>query len=145
MARYDTKRLDQEDYRVLAQFRLRIRQYLHFSEKAARDAGLEPQQYQLLLALKGMPAGAVPSVGELAERLVIEHHSAVGLIDRLEARGIVHRQRDPSDGRRIILTITALGEKTIGELAAYHRGELRKSAPELIEALSKILGTKAGP
>ena len=132
-----------EDYLVLARFRQRIREYLHFSEKAARDAGLEPQQYQFLLALKGLPEGVAPSVGELAERLLIAHHSAVGLIDRLEARGLVLRLRDRSDGRRILVAMTPRGERTIGELVAYHTETLRRSAPELIEALSQIIGARA--
>ncbi len=132
-----------EDYRVLAQFRQRIREYLRFSEKAARDAGLEPQQYQFLLALKGLPEGVAPSVGELAERLLIAHHSAVGLVDRLEARGLVRRLRDPDDGRRIMLALTPRGERTIGQLVTYHTQTLRRSAPELIEALSQIIGARA--
>jgi DNA-binding MarR family transcriptional regulator len=131
------------DYRMLAEVRERIRSYLRFSEHAARDAGLEAQQYQLLLALKGLPEGVVPSIGELATRLLIEHHSAVGLVDRLEARGLLRRRRDEQDGRRIVLEMTPLGERIIKELASVHQEELRNVAPDLIEALSRIIGARA--
>jgi DNA-binding MarR family transcriptional regulator len=132
-----------DDYRMLAEFRERTRSYLRFSEQAARRAGLEAQQYQLLLALKGLPKGVVPSIGELATRLLVEHHSAVGLVDRLEARGLLRRRRDEQDGRRIILDMTPQGERTIQELASVHQEELRKMAPDLIEALARIIGARA--
>src|SRR5690242_7224591 len=127
------------DYRTLAAFRQRIREYLRFSEQAAREAGLEAQQYQLLLALKGLPRGTKPTIRELASHLLIEHHSAVGLIDRLANNGLVERRSDPDDHRQIIVRLTDRGEEVIRELASYHAGELRRTAPELIRALARVI------
>src|SRR5712692_2945540 len=90
------------DYEALAELRYQIRRFLHFSEQAARAAGLEPHQHQLLLALKGLPAPGEPaSIGWLAERLQIQHHSAVELVDRLAERGLASRSRAPSDRRQV--------------------------------------------
>jgi len=127
------------DYRMLAGFRQRIREYLRFSEQAARAAGLEAQQYQLLLALKGLPSGTKATIRELASHLLIEHHSAVGLIDRLANNGLVERRSDPDDRRQIIVRLTDRGEEIIQELASTHSDELRRTAPELIRALNRVI------
>ncbi len=132
------------DYRMLAGFRQRIREYLHFSERAARGAGLEAQQYQLLLALKGLPRGTKPTIRELATRLLIEHHSAVGLVDRLAHNGLVERQGDTEDRRQIKVVMTARGEKLIARLALYHAEELSRVAPGLIEALANVISAASG-
>src|SRR5437588_7061226 len=89
------------DYRALAEFRYQIRRFLRFSEEAAYAAGLEPQQHQLLLAIKGLPEGRKATIGELAERLQLRHHSTVELIDRLVKRELVERHRDEEDQRRV--------------------------------------------
>lgn len=127
------------EYRALAEFRYELRRFLHFSEQAARAAGLEPQQHQLLLAIKGLPTSKDASVGELAERLQIQHHSTVELADRLSAKGLVRRKRDSEDRRQVLLELTAKGEKTLRELALHHREELRSTGPELVGALKGVL------
>ncbi len=128
----------QPNYRAMAEFRYQIRRFLRFSEQAARAAGLEPQQYQLLLALKGM--GDVDHrIGQIAERLQIQHHSTVELVDRLARRGLVRRRRSSEDRREVLLELTSRGDKVLQELALHHRAELRESGPALISALRKAL------
>ena len=128
-------KLAPSDYRSLAEFRHQIRCYLHFSEQTARGAGLEPQQYQLMLALKGLPGGARPRVAELAERLKIQHHSAVELVNRLASGGYVRRRRGGTDRREVLLALTLKGERVLGELALHHKAELRQAGPALVAAL----------
>ncbi|WP_069801414.1 MarR family winged helix-turn-helix transcriptional regulator [Thermogemmatispora onikobensis] len=127
------------DYQALAEFRYQIRRFLRFSEQVAREAGLEPQHYQLLLALKGLPEGRKATITELAERLQIQHHSAVELINRLAERGLVQKQRDALDQRQVILSLTPRGEEVLRTLAAYHRAELQIVGPALVAALQAIL------
>jgi DNA-binding MarR family transcriptional regulator len=128
------KVLTQPDYQSLAELRYQIRRFLHFSEQAARDAGLEPRQHQLMLALKGLPRGVRPRVGELAERLQIEHHSAVELVNRLAAGGLV-RRRAGHDRREVLLALTPKGERVLRELSLHHKAELRMQGPALVAAL----------
>jgi DNA-binding MarR family transcriptional regulator len=132
------------DYRALAEFRSQIRRFLRFSEQAARAAGLEPQQHQLLLLLKAQPEGAPPRVGEVAERLQIQHHSAVELVDRLVRRGLVRRQRGAADRREVLLELTARGENILQELSLHHREELRSAGPALVGALQTLMA-RIGP
>lgn len=134
--------IDTADYRALAEFRYQIRRFLHFSEQMARAAGIEPQQHQLLLAVKGLPKGKDATVGEIARRLQIQHHSAVELIDRLVERGLVERQRDESDLRRVIINLTPAGEKILEGLSSSALAELRSTGPELVQALSLLIARK---
>jgi DNA-binding MarR family transcriptional regulator len=127
------------DFEALAEFRYQIRKFIRFSERAARDAGVEPQQHQLLLAVKGMPPDVAPSIGEIASRLQIVHHSAVELVDRLEEQGLVQRRRNPDDRRQVFLSLTQKGERVLRELSVHHRRELAASGPELASALRKLL------
>jgi DNA-binding MarR family transcriptional regulator len=135
------KKLTLSDYQALAEFRYQIRRFLRFSEQVVKEAGLERGQYQLMLAIKGMPAGVRPRVGELANRMQIRHHSAVELVNRLEAGGFVHRSRAQDDRREVLLALTAKGEKILSELALHHHDELRGAAPELVTALRRIMRT----
>ncbi len=128
------------DYRALAEFRYQIRRFLRFSEDAARTAGLEPQQHQLLLAVKGLPEGKEPTIGELADRLQIRHHSVVELIDRLESRGLARRQRSSEDRRKVRVELTAEGERILESLTVEHRNELESAGPTLLKALEQLLG-----
>ena len=130
------------NYRVLAEFRYRIRRFLRFSEDAARAAGLEPQQHQLLLAIKGLPEGTEPTIGELAERLQIRHHSVVELIDRLESRGLARRRRSEADRRKVCVELTDEGERVLESLTIAHLGELESAGPALLEALQGIVGRR---
>src|SRR5215469_2518107 len=98
-----TVNLSESDYQALAEFRYQLRKFSHFSEQAARDAGLEPQQHQLLLAVRGLPGEKTASVGQLAHRLQLQHHSAVELISRMVQRGLLERRRDATDLRRVLV------------------------------------------
>lgn len=140
MPRAKVKNLTQQDYAVLADFRFLLRGFLAFSEGAARDAGLAPQQHQALLAIKGFPGDAAPSMGALAERLGIRHHSAVGLVDRLVLAGWLRRTPARDDARRVALTLTRAGEAKIAALSSAHREELRRLAPLLRQLLARIDG-----
>ena len=128
------------DYQSLAQFRYQIRRFLHFSEQAARSAGLEPHQHQLLLAIRGLPqTGGNASIRVLAERLQIQHHSAVELVDRLVDRGLVSRSRAPDDRRQVLIHLTDRGEAELDKLAKAHLDELRTNGPALVEALEALI------
>lgn len=131
--------LTMNDYQALAEFRYQIRCFLHFSEQIAREAGLEPQQQQLLLALKGLPEGRKATVGELAERLQIQHHSTVELIDRMVERNLIERNRDDEDQRRVIIKLTSAGEEVLRKLSLLHRTELQTTGPSLVQALHSLL------
>jgi DNA-binding MarR family transcriptional regulator len=133
------KALTSSDYQALADLRYQIRRFLHFSEEAARVAGLEPRQHQLLLALKGLPKGVRPRVAELAERLQIQHHSTVELTNRLAVGGYVRRRRAPDDRREVLLTLTPKGEKVLRELSLHHKDELRTLGPALLKALRSAM------
>jgi DNA-binding MarR family transcriptional regulator len=133
------KNLTAGDYQSLAEFRHQIRRFVYFSERAARTAGLEPRQHQLMLALKGLPAGVRPKIGELATRLQIQHHSAVELVNRLEVAGLVRRQRCTQDRREVLLELTPRGEKVLRELSLHHRAELRSQGPALLAALQRVM------
>ncbi len=138
------KDISTEEYQALAEFRYQIRRFLHFSEQAARAAGIEPQQHQLLLALKGLPEDRQATIGELAGRLQLQHHSMVELVNRLAERGFVQRCRDEEDLRRVLVSITAKGEEILRELSFEHRAELRTSGPALAKALNALLTSYHG-
>jgi DNA-binding MarR family transcriptional regulator len=127
------------DFGALSDFRYEIRQFLNFSEDAARAAGIEPQQHQALLAIKGRPTGFETTVGGLAERLLTRHHSAVELSRRLEKRGWIRRSRSGPDKREVQLRLTPRAEKILAKLSVAHREELRKRGPRLVRALSQAL------
>jgi DNA-binding MarR family transcriptional regulator len=135
------KQLSLADYQALAELRYQIRRFLYFSEQAARDAALEPRQHQLMLALKGLPRGVRPRIGELAERLQIQHHSTVELVNRLAAGGYVRRQRAGDDRREVLLSLTLKGEKVLRELSLHHKAELRMQGPALVNALRRAMRT----
>ncbi len=123
------------DHRALAEFRYQIRKFLQFSQQTASKAGLEPRQHQLLLAVKGLPAGRQPRIADLAERLQIRHHSAVELVNRLSAQGYVERHRGDTDRREVLVSLTFKGEKILRHLSLRHREELQTQGPALIAAL----------
>jgi DNA-binding MarR family transcriptional regulator len=136
------------DFQALAELRHQIRTFLHFSEEAARRAGLEPRQHQLMLSLKGLPPGVRPRIAELAERLQIQHHSAVELANRLAAGGYVRRTRGGQDRREVLLHLTPRGEKVLQKLSLHHSAELRNAGPSLVAALRQVMrsqGNGRGP
>ncbi len=131
------------DYRALAQFRYEIRKFLAFSEAAARAAGIEPQQHQALLAVKGLPAGVEPTIGALAERLCVQHHTAVALVDKLEEHGWVERRRATSDRRQVLLMLTPEGSKLLANLSALHGQQLGSVGSGMVQALDVIVSAHA--
>mgnify|MGYP001548059372 CR=1 FL=1 len=133
-----TSQAKHSDYPALAEFRYQIRRFARFSEGAARSAGIKPQQHQLLLAVKGAPGGDVPRIAYLAERLQIQHHSAVELLDRMEKKGLITRVRGESDRREVLVELTAQGDHLLAELTRHMRAELRSAAPALVSALRKL-------
>jgi DNA-binding MarR family transcriptional regulator len=127
------------DYQALAEFRYRIRCFLRFSEQAARAGGLEPQQYQTLLALRGLPSDKKRTISVLAERMQLEHHSMVELIDRLEERRLVRRLRDRVDRRQVLIQITPRGNAVLHDLVLHHMDELESVGPELVRVLNRVI------
>jgi len=127
------------EYRSLAEFRRQIRSFLHFSEEQVRAHGLEPQQHQLLLAIRGLPEGATAAIGELAQQMLLKHHSTVELIDRLERQGYVRRKTNAKDHRQIIVALTRRGANVLRKLSLAHRQELESRGPELASALRRAI------
>jgi DNA-binding MarR family transcriptional regulator len=130
--------LGQADYERLAQFRYLLRHFLIFSEAAAEQAGLTAQQHQALLAIKGHRGPKPLTSGILAERLAIQPHSAVGLIDRLELKGLIHRGAVPGDRRQVLIQLTAAADVLLRELTVAHRDELERLAPLLRSLLKRF-------
>jgi DNA-binding MarR family transcriptional regulator len=131
------EKLTKADYEALAEFRYALRKFLGFSETAAVDHGVSPQQYQALLAIEGYPQRNWVTLGELAEQMRIAHHSAVGLVDRIEKLGLVKRSASAEDRRKVQVTLTRKGRQLLEKLYLVHRAELRSSGPTLITALQK--------
>ena len=127
------------DIEALAEFRYNIRLFLRASEQLLKNAGLKPQQYQLMLYVKAAGNNQPSTIGYVAERLQIQHHSTVELADRLSGKGLIKRKRGGEDRRQVILELTPKGEKILKELALYHREELRSNVPGLVGALKKVL------
>lgn len=127
-------------YETLAEFRYALRRFLRFSEDAAQAAGLTPQQHQAMLAIKGFPGRDRITIGELAERLQVKHHSAVGLADRLVVEKYVQRLTDEQDHRQVHLKLTARGETVLEKLSATHHEELRRMGPRINQLLESLRG-----
>jgi DNA-binding MarR family transcriptional regulator len=130
------KKVTQTQYEILSDFRHALRRFLAFSEDVLQSVGLTPVQHQALLSIKAF-RGPI-SVGDLAKRLIIRHHSAVGLVDRLIEQGLVRRAGDSSDRRRVNLTLTPRGEALLARLAAVHRDELRRIGPDIEAVLVRL-------
>ena len=124
--------------KTLADFRYELRCFLHFSECVALDAGLQPQQHQLLLQVAGAADASAATIAYAAERLRLKHNSTVELVDRSEREGLLTRSTDPNDKRRAILELTAKGRRLLDRLASDHAKELRERAPRLIAALDDV-------
>lgn len=130
--------ISDDNYRSLAAFRYALRQFLVFSEGAANAAGLMPQQHQALLAIKYLSLEGRPSVGDIAERLMLRHHSVVELISRLARMGLVKRMPDAQDRRRVRVVLTPLAEEKLAGLSAVHLAELRSIRPMLGRLLQQF-------
>ena len=130
-----------QDIQALAEIRYNIRRFLRSSEVILRTEGLKPQQYQLLLAVKGLPQGQEATISQVAERMQLQHHSTVELTDRLSVRGLIKRKRAGHDRRQVLLELTPKGDKLLRQLATLHRDELRQAGPALVGALKKVLNS----
>ena len=124
-----SERLKDGDYRRLLELRDGLRRFLRWSEDSARAAGLTPAQHQLLLAVRG--SGSPPTIGEVADHLLLRHHSVVELVDRAEQGGLVRRRPDSDDHRVVRVELTAQGARHLAKVAVLHRDELRRLADEL--------------
>lgn len=131
--------LTDREYEALADLRHQLRRFLAFSEERARAVGLEPRQHQLLLALRGLPADVAPTVGALAERLLVKHHTVVELLDRLEERELIARARAEEDRRQARVTITPRGRELLRRLSLAHRDELATMGPAMVVAMRRVL------
>lgn len=144
MSRLDhSPNLSGTEIRSLAEFRYQIRRFLHFSEEAARAEGLEPQQHQIMLAIHAWSGEEGPTMGQLADSMFIRHHSAVGLVDRLEERHMAERVHGRGDRREVRVRLTREGAATLERLASAHRAELESSGPVLVDALAAVLRAKS--
>lgn len=140
-----TAPVNRTEYEMLATFRYALRQFLHFSEQAAQAIGLTPQQHQALLAIKGFPGRERIMVGELAERLQIRPHSAVGLVNRLIAQELVIREPALEDRRQVFVSLTSHGAALLEQLSVAHREELRRIKPQLDLLLEQLTGGDETP
>lgn len=131
-------KLDTREYELLAAFRHALRGFLRFSEVEAKKGGLTAQNYQALLTLRACPDGERLTINDLAQQLMIQHNSAVGLVDRLTKQGLVAREPSPGDRRKVCLALTAKGDRLLEKLAGVHREELRRIGAQLEELLQQI-------
>jgi DNA-binding MarR family transcriptional regulator len=127
------------DYRALAEFRYRIRHFLADSAEGARSAGLEPEQFQLLLAVRGMPLGKEASIQVLAERLHVNHNTAVERVDRLAEMRLLRRVHSRADHRIVLVELSAQGNRVLERLARKRMEEIRTSGLELVESLAQVI------
>jgi len=133
-----TNSLNKSQYETLAAFRYALRKFLHFSEEAANAAGVTTQQHQALLAIKGFPGRDHVTMGELAERLQLRHHSAGGLVDRLALEKLVSRVPSTKDRRRVYIKLTARGDRVLNKLSVTHSRQLKRLSPDLNALLKKL-------
>ena len=134
----DQPDLSDREYRAMAQFRSSLRQYFRTVEQAARRSGLTPAQHQLLLAVRGFEEDRPPSVSELADRLQLQVHSVLELVQRAQAAGLVERQDDAKDGRRHLVRLTEAGARNLADLHQTHRAELDSARTVILEALRRL-------
>lgn len=133
------------DYETLAELRYQIRRFLRIREESARAAGIEPQQYLLLLQVKGLNGRGPATISVLTERLQIRHHATVQLVDRLVERRMVRRRRSQADRRGVIVELTPRGESILRRLALYSLAELQTAGPVLATALTRLIGRSSKP
>jgi DNA-binding MarR family transcriptional regulator len=134
-----------EEFRALAELRYRIRHFLSEGDAVARKAGLEPQQYLLLLMIRGLSSGEEATIRKLAERLALKHHSVVELVDRMELHGYVRRTRGRHDRRRVLVSLLPRGERILEDVARQRIDELRSYGHELVQAIDQLLDRSRTP
>lgn len=135
----------QMEYRAIAEIRFLIRRFLKNTDKVAAAAGLEPQQYMLLLQLRGLQLGQKPTIGKLAERMQLRNHSVSELIHRMEKRGLLLREGSENDRRCVLLRISPRGERLLDHIVRNRIAELRTTGKELVRSLSVVFGQTARP
>jgi DNA-binding MarR family transcriptional regulator len=138
------EKITEKEYRALGELRYRIRKFLQEGDVTAKQAGLEPQQYLLLLAIRGLPSGQEATISALADRLSLRHHSTVELIDRMEARGYVRRVRGKEDRRQVLVSLQPRGEKLLEKVVEQRIIELRANGRALAATISALLETRPG-
>lgn len=131
----------EDNYRSLAEFRYQIRLFMADSDETARSAGLEPEQFQLLLAVRGMPKGSTATIQRLASRLLVRHNTAVERIDRLARMGLLRRTHSSADHRVVCVELSARGKRVVEKLARKRVQDLRRTGHELIAALAKVISS----
>lgn len=129
----------QPEFVKLAEFRYHLARFLRRRKDAARGEGLEAQQYELLLAISGLPRGTNPTIKELASQLRLEHHTVVGLADRLQRRGLLKRKASTEDRRVVLLQLTRQGQASLNKIVRFSFAQLQEEAPALIHSLRRIL------
>jgi len=134
--------ISSSEYQTRAEFRHQLSAFLRRRRQASEDAGLEAQQYEFLLALKGLPDGEQPNIKQIAKQLLLQHHSAVELASRLEKRGLLRRRRSLQDRREVLLSLTKTGDKMLEQVAHYSFSQLRLEAPALLRTLRRLLKPK---
>lgn len=134
----DISVFSKKEYETLANFRYALRHFVRFSQHAVETTGITLQQHQAMLFIVGFPDRERITIGELAERLQVRHHSAVGLVNRLEEQGLVERKQGEEDKRRVLIGLTKKGKEVLESLASMHREELRHLGPDLCNMLEQI-------
>ena len=127
------------EFQALAEFRYQLAGFLRRRRSAAQEAGIEPQHYELLLAIKGLPHGKKPTIKQIAEQLALQHHSTVELTTRLVNRGLVKRERSKEDRRAVLLSVTKEGQRAMDQVVQYSLEQLRQEAPELLKTLARLV------
>jgi DNA-binding MarR family transcriptional regulator len=140
--RQQAKTLSRTEYKALAEFRYQIRRYLRYMEEKARARGYNPQQYQLLLAIEGLPEQKIPTIKTVAERMQLNHNTTVGLVDRCERRGLLRRERAGRDRRVVTLVLTTAGKRMMQEQASASRAELQEIGPILFSSLRQLMSSR---
>jgi DNA-binding MarR family transcriptional regulator len=134
-----SKPLQEHEYLALAEFRFQLRKFLRHMEEKVREVGVNPQQYQLMLAIKGLPKDLTPTIGVLAERMQLNHNSMVELVDRCEKRGLISRVRSGTDRRQVTLSINPSGDAILRRLASASRQEMLSIGPILVESVLRLI------
>lgn len=134
-----SRAVSKNEYEALAEFRYQLAGFLRRRRRAAQDAGIEPQQYELLLAVKGLPPDKKPTIKQIAEQLALQHHSTVELTTRLVHRGLVKRQRSKEDRRSVLLSLTRDGQRAMDQVVQYSLDQLRQEAPDLLKTLARLV------
>ena len=136
----NVRSLTEPEYLALGEFRYQLRRFLRHMEEASRTLGANPQQYQLVLAIKGLPREMVPTISQLAERMQLNHNSMVELVDRCEEQKLLRRNRSASDRRQVTLSIMPEGEALLRKLGVAARQELQDAGPALVDAILRLTG-----